>query len=53
MPLLRLKNRYHYRVFLKAEKKVNLQKLITDVMKTLEIPSNIKVKIDIDPQSLL
>ncbi len=50
MPLLRLKNRYHYRVFLKAEKKVNLQKLITDVMKTLEIPSNIKVKIDIDPQ---
>ncbi len=50
MPLLRLKNRYHYRVFLKAEKKVNLQKLITDVMKTLEIPSNIRVKIDIDPQ---
>jgi len=45
----RLKNRYHYRVFLKTEKKINLQKLILDVMKDLDFSSQIRVKIDIDP----
>ena len=50
MPILRLKNRYHYRVFLKVEKKINLQKLILDVTKDLEIPKSMRVKIDIDPQ---
>ena len=50
MPILRLKNRYHYRVFLKVEKKINLQKLIKDVMKSLKLPNSLRVKIDIDPQ---
>ena len=50
MPILRLKNRYNYRVFLKVEKKINLQKLIMDVMKGLDIPKSMRVKIDIDPQ---
>ncbi|MBM5782471.1 MAG: primosomal protein N' [Pelagibacterales bacterium] len=50
MPILKLKNRYNYRVFVKTSKKINLQKLILDVMKNLEIPTNIRVKIDIDPQ---
>ena len=45
----RLKNRYHFRVFLKTEKKINLQKLILDVMKDLDFPSQVRVKIDIDP----
>lgn len=49
MPLLKFRNRYHYRIFLKVEKKVNLQKLIINVLKTLEIPNNIKIKVDIDP----
>ncbi len=45
----RLKNRHHFRVFLKVEKKINLQKLILDVMKDVEFPSQVRVKIDIDP----
>ena len=47
--IARLKNRYHYRVFLKTEKKINLQKLILDVMKDLDFPNQVRVKIDIDP----
>ncbi len=45
----RLKNRYHYRVFLKTEKKINLQKLILDVMKDVDFSNQVRVKVDIDP----
>lgn len=48
-PLQRLKNRHHFLVNLKVTKKVNLQKLITDVMRDLEIPNNIRIRTDIDP----
>ena len=48
-PIQRLKNRHHFLVNLKVEKKVNLQKLILDVMKSLAIASTIRVRIDIDP----
>jgi primosomal protein N' (replication factor Y) len=49
MPIIKVKNRCFYRVFLKTDKKIHLQKLILDVTKTLEIPKNIRFKIDIDP----
>ena len=48
-PLQRLKNRHHFLVNLKVEKKVNLQKLVRDVMKNLKVPSSIRVRINIDP----
>ncbi len=48
-PMSRFKNRYYYRVFLKAEKKINLQKLILDVIKDVDFLTQVKVKIDIDP----
>ncbi len=47
--LQRLKNRHHFFVNLKAAKKVNLQKLISDVMADLEIPGAVRVRIDVDP----
>jgi primosomal protein N' (replication factor Y) len=49
MPIAKIKNRHYYKISIKTDKKINLQKLILDVMKNLEIPSQIKVKIDIDP----
>jgi primosomal protein N' (replication factor Y) len=49
MPLLKIKNRYQYRVFVKVNKKINLQKLIFDVIRTLEIKGGIKVVVDVDP----
>ena len=48
-PLQKLKNRHHFLVNLKVQKKINLQKLILDVMRNLEIPNNIRIRIDIDP----
>jgi primosomal protein N' (replication factor Y) len=47
----RLKNRHHFLVNLKTTKKVNLQKLIMDVMKNLEIPKLVKIRIDVDTTS--
>lgn len=47
--LQRLKNRHHFLINLKTKKKVNLQKLISDVMQNVDVPSQIRVKIDIDP----
>lgn len=48
--LHKFKNRFHYQLFLKAEKKLNLQKLITKIFDGLEqAVSQIKISIDIDP----
>ncbi|MES2962057.1 MAG: primosomal protein N' [Pseudomonadota bacterium] len=49
--LQRLKNRHHFFVNLKTAKKVNLQKLVLDVMKNFEIPKSVRVRIDVDPTS--
>lgn len=47
--LQRLKNRHHFFVNLKTKRKVNLQKLISDVMRSVEIPNQVRVKVDVDP----
>lgn len=47
-PLQRLKNRHHFLVNLKASKKINVQKLVLDVMANMKIPSSIRVRIDVD-----
>ncbi len=49
MPITRVKNRYHYCLNIKVERKVNLQKLIVDCLSKVKAPSQIRVKIDIDP----
>lgn len=46
--IARLKNRFHFNLTLKTKKQVNIQKLITDVLSTIKIPSAIMVKTDID-----
>jgi primosomal protein N' (replication factor Y) len=49
MAMTRVKNRYHYCLNIKVEKKVNLQKLIVDCLALVKAPSSIRVKVDIDP----
>lgn len=48
-PLQKLKNRHHFLVNLKSQKKVNVQKLIADVMENLAIPNSIRIRINVDP----
>jgi primosomal protein N' (replication factor Y) len=47
-------NRYHrYRILIKSSKNFNLQNYIRDWLSSLKIPSRIKIKIDIDPQTIM
>ncbi len=48
--LFRLRNRYYYNIFLKVERKINLQKLILDITNRVDFLNQVSVKIDIDPQ---
>jgi primosomal protein N' (replication factor Y) (superfamily II helicase) len=48
-PIQRLKNRHHFLVNVKADKKINLQKLISEVIKALDIPASIRVRVNVDP----
>ncbi len=48
-PIARLRNRYYYSVFIKVNKKINLQKLIFDITNRLDIINQANIKVDIDP----
>mgnify|MGYP001194663361 CR=1 FL=1 len=52
-PFARLRGKYRYRLLVCADKHMNLQKTIENWLKQIKIPSNIRVYIDIDPQSFL
>ena len=47
--LQKLKNRHHFLLHLKASKKINLQKLIANVLSSCQIPKKIRIRINIDP----
>ncbi len=52
-PLYRLRGKFRYRILIKSEKKIALQKIITDWLGKVTTPSSIQIKIDIDPYSFL
>ena len=52
-PISYLRGRYRYWFLLKAEKKVNLQQVISDWLAALTLPSSIRCQIDIDPYHFL
>ncbi|MES2677864.1 MAG: primosomal protein N' [Pseudomonadota bacterium] len=49
LAITRVKNRYHYCLNIKVDRKINLQKLIKDCFAQIKTPAAIRVKIDIDP----
>jgi primosomal protein N' (replication factor Y) len=49
MPISRVRNSYQYCLNIKVDRKINLQKLIIEVLKSCKTPSKVRVKIDIDP----
>ncbi len=52
-PLSRLRGKYRYRLLVRADKEINIQKTISKWISSTKISSNIRVYIDIDPQSFL
>ncbi|MDA0901945.1 MAG: primosomal protein N' [Proteobacteria bacterium] len=49
MPLTKVRNRYYYRLLIKAENRLNIQKLIAQVLAKITVPSTVRIKVDIDP----
>ncbi|MGQ0527944.1 MAG: primosomal protein N' [Alphaproteobacteria bacterium] len=52
-PMARLRGKYRYRLLVRADKNLPLQKIINKWVSKHKVPSNIRVYIDIDPQSFM
>ena len=52
-PIYMLRGNYRYRLLLISNKNINIQKKLKSWMSEANIPSNAKVKLDIDPQSFM
>lgn len=52
-PFYRLRGNYRWRLLVRADKSLNVQKAIADWLACVKIPSTIRVYVDIDPQSFL
>ncbi len=49
MPISKIRNKYYYRIIAKSDKKLNLQKLVNNIIKYTKLHNNVRVKIDVDP----
>lgn len=52
-PMARLRGRHRYRLLVRAEKSINVQKTVAGWVNAIKVPSTVRVYIDIDPQSFL
>ncbi len=50
-PMYRLRGKFRYRLLVRAEKNIDLQKAIKHWLDAVKTPSTIRVQVDIDPQS--
>lgn len=51
--MYRIRGQYRQRILIRAEKNLNIQKVIAEWLGSLKIPSTVRVVIDIDPQNFL
>ncbi|HAJ90108.1 MAG TPA: primosomal protein N' [Rhodospirillaceae bacterium] len=51
--MYRIRGNFRQRILIRAEKNLNIQKLIAEWLDALKIPSAVRVVIDIDPQNFL
>lgn len=51
--MYRIRGQFRQRILIRAEKNLNIQKLIAEWLKSIKIPSTVRVVIDIDPQNFL
>jgi len=52
-PIYRLRGNYRRRLLVRADKKIDLQKVIAQWLTQVKVPSTIRIYTDIDPQSFL
>lgn len=52
-PLYTIRKRYRWRFLIKADKNVNIQKIIKKWISNIKISQDIKIQIDVDPNSFL
>ncbi len=52
-PMARLRGKYRYRLLVRADKEIDIQKTLVAWVGAVKVPSNVRVYIDIDPQSFL
>ncbi len=50
-PLARLRGKFRYRLLVRTDKNVNIQKAIDGWLSDVKIPTAVRVQVDIDPQS--
>jgi primosomal protein N' (replication factor Y) len=50
-PFARLRGKYRFRLLVRADKDVNIQKHIGAWLDKIKLPSNVRVQVDIDPQN--
>jgi primosomal protein N' (replication factor Y) len=52
-PLTRLKNKYRYRILIKAGRSFHMQQFLNNWLHTKKIPSSLKLKVDVEPYSFV
>ena len=52
-PMARLRGKFRYRLLVRADKSINIQKTVGAWVDGVKVPSTVRVYIDIDPQSFL
>ncbi len=52
-PFARLRGKYRYRLLVRADKNIDIQKTLSSWVGSVKVPSTVRVYIDIDPQSFM
>ncbi len=49
MPMSKIRKHYYYRLLIKSDKKLNIQKLIKQIIESTKLSNQVRVRIDVDP----
>ena len=52
-PIYMLRGKYRYRLLLKTLKTINIQEVLKKWLRMVNVPSNVRVEVDIDPYSFM
>ena len=52
-PYARLRGKFRYRLLVRADKEVDIQKAVGEWVRSVKTPSTVRVVVDVDPQSFL